>query len=90
MDLIFIIPVLTIIFLSIYRFLEYKFITHEFKPAKALIQELTIIFLCSLMSNIIFSNLGSNIRDFFNVMTNKPQAILGGETPEIFTENPTF
>jgi hypothetical protein len=32
MDLVFIIPVLTIVLLSIYRFVEFKFITHEFKP----------------------------------------------------------
>lgn len=90
MDLIFIIPILTIILLSIYRFIEYKFITHEFKPVKFYIQEMTIIFVCSLISNLFFSNFGSNINDFFSVITNKPELSINGGTPDIFTDNPTF
>jgi hypothetical protein len=53
MDLVFIIPVLTIVLLSIYRFVEFK-ITNEFKPVKFYIQESVLIFSCSLLSNVIF------------------------------------
>jgi hypothetical protein len=58
MDLVFIIPVLTIVLLSIYRFVEFKFITHEFKPVKFYIQESVLIFSCSLLSNVIFQTSG--------------------------------
>lgn len=92
MDLVFIIPVLTIVLLSIYRFFEFKFITHEFKPVKFYIQESVLIFSCSLLSNVIFSNVGSNIKDFFDIITNKkPEMNISGGSPvEIFTENPNF
>jgi hypothetical protein len=48
MDLVFIIPVLTIVLLSIYRFVEFKFITHEFKPVKFYIQESVLIVLSAV------------------------------------------
>lgn len=89
MDLIFVVPVLTVLLLAIYRFVEYKFITHTFKPAKHYIQEIFLIFLLSLISNAIFTNISPNLTDFFNTITNKHE-IVTNLPLEIFTENPSF
>ncbi len=91
MDLIVVVPIITVLLLAFYRFFEYKFITHEFKPVKYYIQETVLIFACVLVANVIFSNISHNLTDFMSVITNKPGLSVSSGLPlEVFTELPTF
>lgn len=89
MDLVIVIPLITVLLLAFYRFFEYKFITHEFKPVKYYIQETVLIFVCVLIANAIFTTISPNLIDFMSVITNKHE-IVTNLPVEIFTENPTF
>lgn len=89
MDLLFVIPLITVLLLAIYRLFEYKFISHTFKPVKHYIQETVLIFVCSLVANAIFTNISPNLIDFFNTITNKHE-IVTNLPLEVFTELPSF
>lgn len=88
MEMIYIIPVLTLVIFSLARFIEMKFIDKQMKPLKVLIRDSVIVFVCAFIANIILSNTGGSIQNFFNVVTDA-KTISGGGA-EVFTDIPNF
>ena len=88
MDIVFFVPVITVVIFCAVQFVEMKFVDKKWKPAKVLVRDAVVVLLCSLVANTVFSTLGGSIQGFVDAITDKNTVAPGA--PEVYTDVPVF
>ena len=88
MEKIILISMLITVLYCIAKLLEMKFIEKEFKPVKQIVRDAIIVMFSSVVVQFVFSNIGNNVSDFFNVITNSKS--IEPIAPVVFTDSPGF
>jgi hypothetical protein len=79
---------LVLLFYSVFKFVEMKYIEREWKPLKLLIRDGLIVFVSSLASAVIFIQYHQSFSNFFNVITDNK--MLDTSNTKVYTDIPTF
>jgi predicted PurR-regulated permease PerM len=88
MDIVFAIPIITVVIYCAVQFLDMKFVEKANKPLKIVVRDTIIVLFCSLLANFIFSNVGDSIQKFVDAITDKKTVSAG--LPDVYTDVPSF
>lgn len=88
MQNLFLFAIYTTVLFCLFKFVEMKFIDEEIMPLKNLVRDNIVVFGSALLASYGYLYTGSMFSNFMNFITeNKTVEI---QTPEIFTDKPTF
>lgn len=72
----------------VFKFIEMKWLDKQVKPLKYFVRDVVIVFISCLCGAFVLFNLGDNISELMNAVTET--TIIPTGQLEIFTENPGF
>lgn len=72
----------------IFKFIEMKWVNKEVKPLKYFVRDVLLVFISCLCGAFVLYNLGDNISELMNTVTET--TIIPTGQLEIFTETPGF
>lgn len=72
----------------VFKIIEMKWVRHEIKPLKYFARDVVLVFVSCLFGSFILLNLGDNITEVMNAITETK--IMPSGHLEIFTESPGF
>ena len=71
-----------------FKFVEMKWLDKQVKPLKYFVRDVVLVFISCLVGSFVLFNLGDNISDLMNAVTET--TIIPTGQLEIFTETPGF
>lgn len=77
-----------VLFYSLMKFAEMKFIEKEMKPLKILIRDSFLVFISSFVGSYLFINYHQTFSNFFSVVTDTN--MLDMTDTKVYTDKPTF
>jgi hypothetical protein len=92
MDTVFIIPIATTLLFFVIKFIEIRYfrdLDSEPVPLKNTFRDSLIVFIVSLVSGFIFTQLGSSMDELFSMITDQ-KMMATSSTTEVFTGQPNF
>jgi hypothetical protein len=91
---IFIISILVVLFFSIIKFFEVKYVRkdEDFKGIKEYVQDAIIAMMSSIISTYLYYTNEKSINEMLNIVTDnkEPNTLIGTEKVEVFTDKPNF
>lgn len=88
MEQIIIISIVITILYCLFKLVEMKYIEHEMKPVKHVVRDALAVLLSSIVVQYAFLNMGNNVSEFFNILTNSKS--VEPVAPTVFTDTPVF
>ena len=91
---IFIISILVVLFFSIIKFFEVKYVRkdEDFKGIKEYVQDAIIAMMSSIISTYLYYTNEKSINEMLNIVTDNKETntLIGTEKVEVFTDKPNF
>ena len=88
MEQIVLIAIFITILYCLLKFLEMKFVEKEMKPVKYIVRDAILVMFSSIIIQFVFSSLGNNVSEFFQIITNSKS--IEPVAPTVFTDSPGF
>ena len=77
-----------VLFYSLMKFAEMRFIDKEMKPIKVLIRDSFMVFVSSFVGSYLFINYHQTFSNFFSIVTDKN--MLDMSDTRVYTDKPSF